>query len=52
MLYGDLVTFYKLPFKNKIVLASKQYPEIGCAACIKDYNRIILNDEMLSPSNR
>lgn len=49
--YEDLVSFDKLPFKNKIALVHRPYPEIKCAFYIKGYNGKGENGEILWPSH-
>ena len=50
--YKDLVDFDKLPFKNKIILTHKVYPDIKNSVLIKQYDGINLNGELFWPANR
>ena len=50
--YNDLINFDALPYKNKIIVAHKPYPEIKCVNPIKGYDGINLKGEILWPSNR
>lgn len=49
--YEDLLSFDKLPFKNKIALVHRPYPEIKSAFYIKGYNGKGENGEILWPSH-
>lgn len=49
--YDDMVEFDKLPFKNKILITHKYYPEIKCAVAIEKYDEININGELFSPYN-
>lgn len=50
--YQDLIDFNGLPFTNKIIITHKEYPEIGSAVSIKEYDGKNLNGEILWPMNR
>ena len=45
----DMVRFDKLPFKNKIIVAHKSYPEIRSAVAIKNYDGLNKNGEIFRP---
>ena len=50
--YEDLMQFDKLPFRNKIILAHKEYHNIKCSVKIEGYDGVGKNGEILWPSNR
>lgn len=50
--YEDMVNFDKLPFKNKITITHKSYPEIKSSVTIKNYDGLNINGEILKPSNK
>ena len=51
-MYEDLMQFDKLPFRNKIILAHKEYHNIKCSVKIEGYDGVGKNGEILWPSNR
>ena len=50
--YQDLERFDKLPYKNKIAITHKIYPEIKCHQYIRNYDGKNYNGEILHKSNR
>lgn len=46
--YDDLVKFDKLPYKHKIALVHRQYPEIHCSVVIDGFDGMNLHGEILS----
>ena len=50
--YDDMVNFDKLPFKNKIIITHKSYPEIKSSVAINNYDGLNINGEILKPSSK
>lgn len=46
--YSDLERFDKLPYKNKIALVHKEYPDIRCSKVINGFDGKNMHGEILS----